>query len=404
MKTKILSILIIICCYNGYGQIPSINESRLDLKTRTSKSASEIIKKLNDSLVILKSKDKLLSGLDTEVKKLMQKDITKNLEKIEVINSLINTLVLKTVTFSENYLTYYDKKIEAKNKEIDNLMEEHKNSSDDLKKLDSIYALITEKEIEVKNLKEARYKKLISLTYKAFLPTVEKEYRGDFFKATYNNNIEKTNYINSFAILGDQNGALAQSEIITDTFGAFRVSFGTVINAKSDKTVDNASLPEAVASETEEDALKRLINGGGNFYLELILPLLTTYDGTTSDLFTSYTYANFRGAMDVKGFGNNIDTSTGNSSFGINSYIGASTDDKKFNFFIQGNINYNFGSEEFYTNLGIKDKQGFLNGKIIVGVSLLKSFKISAIVNTFGSDEKLRNSKIAIGIQVLPGF
>ena len=137
-------------------------------------------------------------------------------------------------------------------------------------------------EKEIERLISDRYDKLKSVTYSAFLPTLNKKYRNDFFEATYNNDITKTSYLNSISISGDDGGAIAQSEIITDNISAFRISFGTVITATSNES-DSQNSPSSKADEqttpteeTEQDALKRLINGGGNFYAELIFPLITT--------------------------------------------------------------------------------------------------------------------------------
>lgn len=410
MKITYLFILLLNCIVS-FSQIPSINETSDEVSMRYKKNKPlnyKKIKKEIDSIEKIKAKIFTIDTLKLNkiaIGKLVEQFVSET-EKIDNLNNQIEIDKNKKLSEKEIYLNYFDDQTLKINAEIDEISTRQKRLNNSLDKIDKCALDIRNKKIELKNLIIQRNDKLKSLTYSAFMPTLNKEYRDDFFSLTYNNNTAKTNYVNSLAILGNENGYLVQSEILTDNLNVFRVSFGTVINAKTSKKEDApATETEAlVGDEKSKDAINRLVNGGGNLYFDVILPLVTTYDGSASDYLTFYTYFNTRAAMDVKGYGNNIDTSTGNGSFGFNSYGSISSDTKKFNFFIQASINYNFGSNDFYKNLGLKDQQGFLNGKIIAGVGILNHFRVTAIINTFGSDEKLRNGKVNIGIQVLPGF
>jgi hypothetical protein len=415
MKTKLVIFIFLLICINGYSQTPSINETKLAFKSKDSVLVKQIINNLNVRLLQIENERKTAEALvsnTTSTEDVKKENIVKIKDtETEMANTeaAIKVENQKIVSFSDNYKKVFDANIKKANEEL-NVLKLAQNEATSVDAMDIKMLEVEKKEKEINKIINDRYSKLKSLTYSAVLPSLNRKYRKEFFEATYNNDIKNTKYLNSISVAGDKSGAVVQSEIITDNISAFRISFGTVVTATSNNSetqnnsVAKADAVKEVVKETEQDAFKRLLNGGGNFYAELILPLLTTYDGNSSDLFTSYSYASFKGAMDIKGFGNNIDTSTGNGSFGINSYIGMSSDSKKFNFFLQGNINYSFGSNEFYKNLGIKNEQGFLNGKIIAGVTLLSTFKVTAIVNTFGSDEKLRSGKVIIGVQVLPGF
>lgn len=410
MKTN----LILLFCLINFGliaQIPSINETRSDIDIRYKKNKAINIIEIKKELEKLEDEKKAIFTTESiennskNIQKMIDSFSIKN-EKIEKLNLQIKEYQEKNYSKEEIYMRYYDKEILKIFDEIDKILVLQKKNTNNLNEIESYQLRIDAKKVEISDLQKQRAKKLKSLTYSWFLPTINKEKRSDFFKLTYNNLLEKTNYVNSFSVQGNEDGFLAQSEIITDNLNAFRVSFGTVINSKTNNKEEETSTTDQATKNSDifqKDAVNRLVNGGGNLYIDLILPLITTYDGSASDYLTSYTYFNTRAAMDVKGFGNNIDTSTGNGSFGFNSYASISSDTKKFNFFVQGSVNYNFGSNDYYKNLGIKNEQGFLNGKVIVGVGLLNHFKVTAIVNTFGSDEKLRSGKVNIGIQVLPG-
>ena len=356
MKTRITFSLLFIVSY-GFCQIPSINET----KTSLNKSAF-----VSEDLENLREKS------------------------------------------YDSYKKHYEKIIKQKSDSIMILSIALEEAIGNIAKMDSITSIIDKKQKEVMIVENERDEKLSSFgKFKAFFPTIKKANRKQFFKSMYNNDTDKTSYINSFALSGDSNGASVQSEIITDNMSAFRVSLGTVITASADTAEEEAQTEEEAKQkaqdETEQDAFKRLINGGGNFYLEIILPIIVT-NQNNGDQVTFYGYTKVKGAMDIKGFGNDIDTSTGNGSLGLNAYLGVSSDSKKFNFFLQSNVDYSFGTDDFYKNLGLKKEKAFLNGKIITGVALLNRFKISAIVSAFGSDEKLKRERIIIGVQILPGF
>ena len=154
------------------------------------------------------------------------------------------------------------------------------------------------------------------------------------------------------------------------------------------------------------EALQRLINGGGNFYFDLTAPLLTTIRGNSSDdLVNFYAYANIKAASDIKGYGNDLTASTYNTSLGLNLYSDISSENKKFNFFMVANASYYcLATKEFYEALQIDHTDGFLSGKITIGVTLLNQFRFSANVATFGSETSVRSSKIGFGLQFLPNL
>lgn len=354
MKTLFTTIMLFLFWHSSQAQVPSINE-------KTSTPSTDFTVKL----------DKV--KMRTDQIRILEKQKAEVAQKLALKSGLVDT--------ESNLLTSQVTAID-----------------DDV--------LLNQKLL--KNETDALAVALLEIEYDGIFPTINKAYRNEFFKLMYNKNAE-TSFLNSFAISADTDGAVAQSEIVTDNIWAFRIAFGTIITAPSNKADETTETALKVGEETSEalteerDAFKRLINGGGNFYLEAIFPILST-NQANGDQATAYLYANAKGAMDLKGFGNNLDTSTGNGSVGINGYLGASSANKKFNFFIYGNANYTFGTDDFYTNLGLEEEKPFFNARGVVGVTLLNAFKISATVNNFGSDEKLRTGKVLIGVQILPGF
>jgi len=401
MKTTLTTVFLILASQFCHSQIPSINETNsTDIKSILADVAK--IEDLENVLAAYEKKLTKVEGIDAE--KLT--NIKKELQTAKV--DLFKNVPARKRIY-ESYVKAYDALIDPVKVSIESHLKSLEKEKD-LKVMVEIKQKIDAKTLELEKLKKDRDEELEQIDgFDATFPTMNAKSRERFFHDIYNNNTSKTNYLNSFALSADGKSALAQSEVITDNMWAFRVSFGTVVAASSKETEEtNEDTPKAeltaeAVAKNEEDAFKRLLNGGGNFYLELILPLFVT-NPNNGDQVTSYGYTSAKGAMDVKGFGNDIDTSTANGSAGFNYYLGVSSDSKRFNFFVFANANYTFGTQDFYKNLGIKDQQGFFNGKVIMGITFLNRFKLSAIVANFGSDEKLRSSKASVGIQILPGF
>jgi len=365
-------------------------------------------------------------GIDRKINKLKEKD---SILKIKITNELdqnknselraeaatnsteIDALEKKKAAYGDidskkDYRTAYDQKIKQKQDTINNVYGAAlKKDKIKLAEIDSIYDLIAKKRQEIVDLQKERDEKLAALgRFPWFFPSWKKVNRKKFFHDMYSNKTDKTILLNSFALNANSDASAVQTEVVTDNMWALRVSFGSVLSISNSKSADTEGTPEEqTEKETEQEAFSRLINGGGNFYLDVILPVFTT-NPNNGDQVTFYGYANLRGAMDLEGFSSNVDTSTGNGTAGLNAYLGVSSDNKKFNFFVQGNANFTVGTNEFYNNLGLRHEKPFLNGKFIAGVTMLNQFRISAIVNAFGSDEKIRSNKVMVGIQVMPGL
>lgn len=401
MKKKItLTFVFIIFAIHLQAQTPSINEAR-------SKTFINSPNFQNDYGVVLQAK---IARIESNKSKTADPALISAMDK--QIASYKKTLAdLKPSRNYRSLETYYDALIEQKTDSIDLLYQiieskdfTYKNKSK-LQALDSVYGLIDKKMQELQTAITTKSEIEFSKEkFKWWLPTVPRANRKKFFHDMYNNETGKPILLNSLSLNSNSEATSVQNEIITDNMWAVRLSFGSVLSI-STGTAEAGQTPEEAAAaakkKQEEEAKSRLLNGGGNFYLEMILPLFTT-NQNNGDQITSYTYGSLRGAMDMKEISSNIDTSTGNGSVGLFSYLGISSDTKKFNFFFQGNINYTVGTTDFYENLGLTDTKPFLNGKVIAGLTLRNQFRLTTIVNAFGSDPNIRSSKVTVGIQILP--
>ncbi|MFW0735666.1 hypothetical protein [Flavobacterium sp. T12S277] len=410
MKLKItLTLAFLLILLKVQAQTPSINESKV-LTFENSRSYQKKYKNLIEREIdrIQEEKKKFSESLAFK---------TTDAEKVKVYDSItkkdteINKLKVKLENPARNILykdydDLYTRLIEQDEKSI-KLHEKaiaDKGDKITLKELDSIGKLIEQKQAEKQQKMLEKDEKLSALDkFDWVLPTWERAGRKKFFADMYSNKTDQPIFLNSVALNSNSDAASVQNEIVTDNLWAFRLTFGSVLSVSSGskntgKTVEEKE--EKDKYKAEQEALSRLVNGGGNFYLEALLPLFST-NQSNGDQITSYTYANVRGAMDLKDLSSNVDTSTGNGSVGINSYFGVSSDNKRFNFFVQGGMNFTVGNKGFYQNLGLSHEKPFLNGKVITGVTILNKFRLSAIISAFGSDEKVRSNKVTVGIQIL---
>ncbi|OXG04166.1 hypothetical protein BC749_102851 [Flavobacterium araucananum] len=411
MKSKItLTLAFLFIILKAEAQTPSINEAKSAVFTNSLSYQKDWKSFIDGRIKIIEEEKKSLAtslpSKKTETEKL---DVSlKIMEKDQKIDSLRNSLEnLRRDDAYQVYDDYYSEVIERKNDSINMYFTVIKNQKGklNLKALDSINGLINKKKAEREKELQERNERLASLDkFDWVLPTLARSNRKKFFHDMYSNNVDKPILLNSFALNSNSDATSVQNEIVTDNMWAVRVTFGSVLSISSGAK-NTAETPQEVAAKdkykAEQEALSRLVNGGGNFYLELLLPLFST-NQSNGDQITSYSYANVKGAMDLKDLSSNVDTSTANGSVGVNSYLGISSDNKRFNFFLQGNMNYTLGNNGFYQNLGLSHEKAFLNGKVITGVTILNKFRLSAIITAFGSDEKIRSNKVTVGVQILP--
>lgn len=413
MKFKsLLSLLLFLFILKIQAQA-SINETKRK-SSFVETLLSEEYKKLTADIV--ESKENI-KDLDSKliVKNALTKDdiIQQDIKVLEAAKeaeqSQLDLLLEKRASFIRKqedqtpFIEYFKGKIAEKEVAIKQAKTAIKTAKT-LKEMDEIQKGITRNERDIKILQEQKERKLLNLnTYRWFMPTVRRFDREIFFQDMYNNSTNKTILLNSLVLNSNSNATAVQTEIVTDNLSALRLSFGSVLSLASSENDTGETEQEQKQAETEQEALSRLVNGGGNFYLEAILPVLCT-NPNNGNQFTFYGYANVRGAMDIDGLGNDIDTATGNYSFGLNTYFGLSSDSKKFNFFLQANGNVTGGTKEFYRNLGLTNDKIFFNGKVIAGMTILNNFRLSATLSNYGSDEKIRSNKITVGVQILPGF
>jgi hypothetical protein len=234
-----------------------------------------------------------------------------------------------------------------------------------------------------------------------FLPS-SSFFRDYFFSTHYNNSTEHTNFLNALTILRNNTNNTISTELVTDNLSSFRISFGTVV-AFSDENDMQTEEDEAEEDETEDSNaeendkdLEKLLNGGGNFYLDFTLPVYTNY---SENVLSCYTYINLKTAADIKGFDSDIRDTSANFSFGISQYLAITSDNNKFNFALSASHNIHYGLKDFRENLDLPNRV-FFNANLSFFITVDSKFRIALRTN-LASEPSLRTERIAFGLQLL---
>ncbi len=416
MKTKIYLLLIVLFSISLKAQIPTLAERNFSIyKNLSATSNFDNTKKIIEEEI--KSLEKENENLEKKINedneflnnqqdpKILQVEIfqeiannskllQENINKVNELKVLKESLAITPDKISSKYSDIY---IRLYGKKINSINEMIKTKEANIANLDNIQE-VDEEILAIKSLRkqieELQYEFKTKNEHYKWFPSIKAKYSNAFYKAIYNIKDNETSYLNSFALNYNDLGAVVQSEIIADTFGSLRVSFGSILQSNS----ETPETEEEKEEQSEQDQLDQLINGGGNFYLEAIYPVYFN----KGSICTLYGFLNNKYAFTLDGLNQYIDSDAFNGSLGANLYFGLNSDENKFNFFIQSDANVVVGSNTLYQNLQLADEKPFLQGKLIVGVTFLSKFRLAATINSFGSDEALRRNKVAFGLQIIP--
>lgn len=190
--------------------------------------------------------------------------------------------------------------------------------------------------------------------------------------------------LNSVAmqITGDRGSIF--SELLSDNFEVVRFSVGTVIAASADTLVT-------------EQALKRLMGGGGNTIVRLDYPL----GFFNSERVTFLCQASPKLGLDFPIMGTRTDVTTYNFNGGIEVYASIGSNENKVQFFGHGRSSYVFGTDDYYDNLGVP-RMPFFYSQLVLGITIFSNYKISVFIPVHSSEASLLKMPVSIGPQLIP--
>lgn len=406
MKTKLFLLATFCLCSFSYSQI-SINEAP------TKRVKNEISDSLKFLISYKNEKEKLdqnnLSRFNKIIKNL---DIKTQGDTVVVNQSELHKILVEfpmmdyKTSNPESDVFYYEYYENLYQKTLDTLTQLKKSKKvlqDDLVKLATLQNNIREYESQ-RDKYYAILKNLDALkkNNKWFPTLTSPEERILFYEGLYSKENDRNNYLlSNFSTQIGTNTAAVKSELIASYFKYFRLSFGTLITNSNQSDPDTDTEEETV-EEDETNAFQRLLSsGGGNVYLNLDFPLYYLQSKTV----TLFLNSSAKAGVVLTQFSNDVDTSTGNGSVGLNLYGSISSDDQKsFLFFTNIHFGGYGGGTDYYNKLMLSKRGVFAFGHILIGLDISKSIRVSYTPLTFGSDDGLRSKRGVIGIQLLTGL
>lgn len=256
---------------------------------------------------------------------------------------------------------------------------------------------------------DTKAKPVDSYTAKRLFPTWKADDKEKFYELLYSKNSDNEFYfVNNAAVQFNNDGSTIQAEIVSAFLGPSRLTFGTAVTNATDNDEEPGTEPaigmlaedEGNTEVARTEAFQRLMSNAGNVYMMAELPML--YLKTKTSM--AYAFLFGRGAIDISDFSDDVDTSTGNGSFGCNVYASLRTDQNEFNFFLNTSTAWYMGSDQFYQRLGITNNKAFSFGQLTLGVTVKSRMRFSFTTNTFGSEASLRSGTVVFGVQVLSGM
>jgi hypothetical protein len=408
MKT-LVTFLFLVLAGTVYAQIPSINET--NKSTAAWKLPFERIV-VRDTVIenrTFKQNELISDGARDSISEKVMRAVTK--EAIKKEDPDIDKIMKEGLPLHQYsiYIDNYTKGI----KEYDLQVKELKTEIGKKKKFTDVQVLmdsITDYKQRIK-LSRVFVNDLVKKRNDSlgWFPSSKTDFRDDFFSEYFNETGEHTNYLNNLSIVFGS--ATVHSELVSDYLGPVRLTFGTVINTDSDSDdtdeADEAGEPDGRVNADEADGesdeaesdLKRLVNGGGNFYLNGLFPVHSYKELSFSEM----TSINGNLSSDIEGIGNDVKTTNLKGMLNVTTYLSMSSDNKKFNFFINADYGLVGGTDDFCDQFGLK---GFFNkpafiGKATIGITLENMVRLTITTKTISNYDSLVTDKIMVGIQLL---
>lgn len=190
-----------------------------------------------------------------------------------------------------------------------------------------------------------------------------------YYNGTLSDNKAKFLSNSLLAFSSDGGKASIYNEIYADYYGPIRVGFGALI---SNKQTPSTTTPDP--NETKNDAVQRLLGGGGNGVFSFSYPIL---DVQSKNAFFVKLAASPKLALDVPKIG------TDNSAYAVNYNLGV-----EGSIFYTGALNVltfytNFrfaqlaGNGLFYDNLTKTDHKSFNMNQLSFGFAITSTFRLS---------------------------
>ena len=209
------------------------------------------------------------------------------------------------------------------------------------------------------------------------------------FSILYSNG-KSVNYVNNAGLSFGSSTASIYSELANGYAGGVRVGLGSMIVSSQSDGVDSS----------QEEALQKLQNNGGNVHLSLEYPVV--FGSSKNNLLNFACRLYGLGTADMKEFGTQTDEFAASLSGGLSFYLDLALHNRSIVFFTEANMRGIYGSGNYMQNLqeGNNDKT-FTYGTWKIGLTVLGNVQLSFNVIQWSSIPGLRKNRVTFGGQLL---
>ena len=177
------------------------------------------------------------------------------------------------------------------------------------------------------------------------------------------------------------------NELFSDFFGPVRFGFGALITGEQSKELDK----ETSNIEVNQDALQRLLSGGGNSVLSLAYPILQLKDANWTRGLRILAVPKY--SIDIPALGSSIENYSANVDLGLEANAHWSGHNQNVALFFHFRTGYVMGNKSFQQ--AIRSNNNFRLSQFNFGVAFKNTIKLSYSLYKISND--------TLGVN-LPGF
>ena len=188
------------------------------------------------------------------------------------------------------------------------------------------------------------------------------------------------------------------SELFADYFGPVRFGFGALMTTGQDQS-EQLETPPPI-DQANQDALQRLLNGGGNSVISLAFPLLQWRDISWRKGIRILAVPKY--ALDIPALGNTVDTYAANADIGIEANAHWAGYTQHVALFFQTRIGYVMGNNAFKESM--KTEDNFLVSQLNFGIAFRNTIKLSYTLHHISNDQVGKDLPGFISFSLIPQF
>ncbi len=222
----------------------------------------------------------------------------------------------------------------------------------------------------------------------------------------YENNINSKNnkILGSYLLsYGNKGKISAYTELYSDYFGPFRLGVGTLVSNNLTVGRDSAGVTIIDSTERKDDALQRILGGGGNLVTNLDWPFLLIR--SRNERIRLLSSVNIRNSIDIPDIGTYSSDFIEKFDPAISSVLFLSGYKEELVFFATYRFSRLLGNDELFNYLNIKDtntrRWGLWTNQISTGLIISSMLRVGVNFN-FGNPYVIRNFPTNIFLGIVP--